>query len=190
VTVVDDAGGFAATLDEATVTGGTTALGGPGATSLNGLNAALRRPTASGASPQLPRLAAMEQIAIHIQKAVAAGKDQVTIQLRPEDLGRIDVKLELGADGQVKAHVRAEKPETLELLQRDARGLERALQDAGLRADTGSLSFGLRGENRGDGQGRAPAFAGAMPQSPDAATETIEPHVAARAMDGRVDLHV
>jgi hypothetical protein len=41
--------------------------------------------------------------------------------------------------------VSAERPETLNLLVNDSRGLEQALRDAGLRADAGSLSFNLRG---------------------------------------------
>ena len=41
-------------------------------------------------------------------------------------------------------------PETFELLQRDARALERALQEAGLRADSNSLNFQMHGH--GDNQ--------------------------------------
>ena len=66
----------------------------------------------------------------------------------------------MAPDGRVDAVVRVERPETLELLQRDARQLVRALQDAGLQADSGSLSFHLRGdEQRQPGQGWAFAAA-------------------------------
>jgi flagellar hook-length control protein FliK len=41
--------------------------------------------------------------------------------------------------------------DTLDLLQRDARGLERALQEAGLRADRQDLTFTLRDQ---PGEGR------------------------------------
>lgn len=60
--------------------------------------------------------------------------------------------------------VTVERPETLELLQRDARGLERALQDAGLRTDSGSLNFNLRG----DGQQSANNEFAPAPGGPDA----------------------
>ncbi|MBL8705435.1 MAG: flagellar hook-length control protein FliK, partial [Rhodospirillales bacterium] len=105
-------------------------------------------------------------------------------------LGRIDVKLEVGEDGRVTAQVRAEKPETLELLQRDARGLERALQEAGLRADSGSLSFGLRGENRQDGQHGQQARSTPSPLALNAEQDDITPIIAARSAEGRIDLHV
>ncbi len=58
----------------------------------------------------------------------------------------MDVKLEIMAQGRVVAQIAVEKPETLEMLQRDARGLQQALEDAGLKTDTGSLSFNLRSD--------------------------------------------
>jgi flagellar hook-length control protein FliK len=182
------AAGFAATLDTPDEAGATTLpLGAAGATPAA---AAAQRRAETAAAPQLPRLPATEQIAINIQKAIKAGKDQVTIKLQPEELGRIDVKLEVGEDGRVTAQVRVEKPETLELLQRDARGLERALQEAGLRADSGSLSFGLRGENRQDGQNGQQAKTTHSPLALNAEQDDITPIIAARSAEGRIDLHV
>ncbi|KAA0583368.1 flagellar hook-length control protein FliK [Azospirillum sp. B21] len=101
-----------------------------------------------------------DQIAVHIKKQVADEVDQFTINLHPAELGRIDIKLDIGADGRVSAMVAVERAQTLELLQRDSRGLERALQEAGLQTDSNSLNFSLRGEGnpfgndgRGDGKG-------------------------------------
>ena len=59
--------------------------------------------------------------------------------------------MELSQDGKVRALVTADVKETLDLLQRDARGLERALQDAGLRTDSNNLQFALRSETQGQG---------------------------------------
>jgi flagellar hook-length control protein FliK len=97
-----------------------------------------------------------DQVAVHIKKNVADDVDQFTINLHPAELGRIDIKLDIGADGRVNAMVAVEKAQTLELLQRDSRGLERALQDAGLQTDSNSLNFSLRGDgnqSQGDGNG-------------------------------------
>jgi hypothetical protein len=45
--------------------------------------------------------------------------------------------------------ITAEKLETLEMLQKDARNLEKVLNDVGLRADNSTLSFSLsHGNNR------------------------------------------
>lgn len=108
-----------------------------------GLTTAQLRPSRGSAG--LP-MGVQEQVAVHISKNVSDGNDQFTINLRPAELGRIDIKLEIGQDGRVTASVAVEKAQTLELLQRDSRNLERALQDAGLKADSNSLNFSLRGE--------------------------------------------
>jgi len=52
--------------------------------------------------------------------------------------------MEIARDGQLSATVLADRPETLELLQRDIRGLERALQDGGLKTDSQSFNFSLK----------------------------------------------
>ena len=113
----------------------------PGAAPTDQSAAAGARPAV--AAPPLP-----EQLTVHIQKAVREGTDRINIQLRPAELGRIEVRLEFAQDGRLNAAVLADRAETLELLQRDSRVLERALQDAGLKADSGSLTFNLRGEGR------------------------------------------
>jgi hypothetical protein len=92
--------------------------------------------------PAPPALAT--QIAVQIYRGVQQGADRISIHLSPAELGRIEVKLDLSHDGRVHAAIAADRPETLNLLQRDARGLEQALQDAGLTADSGGLTFNLR----------------------------------------------
>ncbi|MFZ5789668.1 MAG: flagellar hook-length control protein FliK [Pseudomonadota bacterium] len=89
-----------------------------------------------------------DQLALQIQRAAAGNRDHITIQLMPQDLGHIEIKLDFDKSGGVNAVIAADRPHTLDLLRRDAAGLERALQDAGFKADSGSLSFNLRGDQR------------------------------------------
>src|SRR5262245_6616310 len=91
----------------------------------------------------LQNLPMQEQVAVHIQRALREGAGKVSIQLSPAELGRIHVKLDIDEDKRVTAAVTVERPSTLELLQRDVKGLERALHDAGLNMDAGDLSFSL-----------------------------------------------
>ena len=100
-----------------------------------------------------PGANAADQVSVRIQRAVAEGVDRINLQLRPAQMGQVDVRLEVGTDGRVQATITAERPETLQMLQRDARTLEQALQDAGLEADSGSLNFGLRDQG-GETPGR------------------------------------
>ena len=95
---------------------------------------------------------ATNQVFVQLTKAVQNGQNKITVQLRPDELGRVEVKLDIAGDGRVKAMVMADKPETLDLLQKDSRVLERALQEAGLKTDNNSLSFNLQGR---EGNGHA-----------------------------------
>ncbi|MEX0815383.1 MAG: flagellar hook-length control protein FliK, partial [Dongiaceae bacterium] len=92
----------------------------PGAAPTDQSAAAGARPAV--AAPPLP-----EQLTVHIQKAIREGTDRINIQLRPAELGRIEVRLEFAQDGRLSAAVLADRAETLDLLQRDSRALARAL---------------------------------------------------------------
>jgi flagellar hook-length control protein FliK len=89
-----------------------------------------------------------DQLPLQIQRAVANGRDHITIQIVPHDLGRIEIKLDFDRSGTINTVIAADRPQTLELLRRDAGGLERALQDAGFKTDGSSLSFNLQGDQR------------------------------------------
>ncbi len=82
-------------------------------------------------------------LAFHVARQVDNGVNRFQIKLDPPELGRLDVTLEMKSEGGVKLHLTVERPEALDFLQRDARALEKALNDAGLDADSGSLSFSL-----------------------------------------------
>jgi flagellar hook-length control protein FliK len=81
-----------------------------------------------------------------------AGVNHFEIRLDPAELGRIEVRLDIDEDGGVKAQLTVDRVETLALLQRDARSLERAFEQAGLKPTDGSVDLSLR-DGR-DGQGR------------------------------------
>jgi hypothetical protein len=88
---------------------------------------------------------ATQIVAAHLQKAAGKGETRnVTLQLEPPDLGKVEVRMQFSAkDKSVKAHMLVEKHETYLMLQRDAHVLERALQDAGLDVNGESLDFEL-----------------------------------------------
>ncbi len=89
----------------------------------------------------------LQSLALHIAARSARGDSRFTIRLDPPELGRIDVNLSMNSQGHAQAVLAVEKPQTLDLLMRDASGLERALKDAGLELGT-NLSFSLKEEGR------------------------------------------
>ena len=86
-------------------------------------------------------------IALQIARNPEKGVYRFDIRLDPPEMGRIDIRMEVRRDGHVMAHMTVEKPETLDLLQRDARALQQALNNAGLDADENSLNFSLQDQN-------------------------------------------
>jgi len=107
--------------------------------------------------PSRPGHSVAEQVFVKITKALNAGNDKITIQLRPASMGRVEVKMELTHDNRLMAVVTADNKDTLEALQRDAKELQKALHDAGLHTGNGDLNFNLRGQTgQGtDGDGRS-----------------------------------
>jgi hypothetical protein len=88
-----------------------------------------------------------EQVALNIKSALSTDNNEIRIQLKPEALGTIDVKLNMTHDGRVSAVITADRSDTLNMLKQDSGTLQQALQDAGLHTDNNSLSFSLSGGN-------------------------------------------
>lgn len=105
-----------------------------------------RAPAPGRSTPPPP----MFQIGVQIARAAPARIDRLFVQLEPASLGRVEVRLEFHRDNQVSAVIAAERPDTLDALQRDARVLERSLHQAGLRLDSDGLTFSLKREQAHD----------------------------------------
>jgi len=98
---------------------------------------------------------ATKMVSAHIAKAANNGETRaITLQLDPPELGRVEIRLEFGAEKKVKAHLVVEKPETLLMLQRDASALEKTLQDSGLSADSDSLNYEMASEDHAFGSNK------------------------------------
>jgi flagellar hook-length control protein FliK len=90
---------------------------------------------------------ASSMVAAQVSKAAQNGEARnITLNLDPPELGRVEIRLEFGTEKTVKANLIVEKPETLLLLQRDAGSLEKALQDAGLETSGESLNYEMASE--------------------------------------------
>ena len=113
------------------------------------------QPAAASSVPQPARLAHaayaapvqqinIPQVAFEVFRQFQAGNSRFQIRLDPPELGRIDVKLDLDKHGTINARMVVERPETLDLMQRDQRALQQALNQAGLDAGKTNLEFSLR----------------------------------------------
>lgn len=83
-------------------------------------------------------------VPIEIGLRAMTGAKQFDIRLDPDELGRVDVNLSISDKGEVSAKLVVDRVETLHLLQRDARTLERAFEQAGLKPSDGGVDISLR----------------------------------------------
>lgn len=86
-------------------------------------------------------------VAVEIASKAMDGKKSFEIRLDPPELGRIEVHMNVDRDGNVTSRLIADRQDTLDLLRRDSAGLERALQDAGLKTSDNGLQFSLRDQS-------------------------------------------
>ena len=134
-------------------------------------------------------------LAVEIVSRMRDGMRRFEIRLDPPELGRIEVRLDVDRHGQATTKLTVDRPETLDLLQRDARGLERALQQAGLKTDQGGLEFSLRQhapdgavyDQSGRSQRQADLIAGEDSEISEAAAESYRATASAR---GGVDIRI
>lgn len=95
---------------------------------------------------------ASEQVAFQMKSMVKDGTSKMIVKLDPPELGELEIRMQVSRLGKMDVMIHVERPQTLELLQKDSRFLQQALNDAGLQADSGSMSFNLKGDNPNGGQ--------------------------------------
>lgn len=140
----------------------------------------------------------LDEMPARLRIATANGIDRLTVSLRPANLGTVDIQIDSADDGAIRATFLVQRAETLDLLQRDARALERALADAGLNVDPESLSFSLSDQGGGsgglDGQdadGSPGSQADASNSADEASlTQDIALNTPAIIEAGRIDVHI
>jgi flagellar hook-length control protein FliK len=147
-------------------------------------------------SPQLQHDTAPDQTTFAaLGVAIAArskdGARQFDINMHPADLGKIDVRISVGSDGQAQAHLTAEHPQTLQLLKQDQTTLAQNLRDAGLNLANSGLNFSLKGEQQSSTptfNARSRALSITAVQTPDIVSTSSSANIAPG--DSRLDIRV
>jgi len=94
----------------------------------------------------------LNQLADRLKTAVEAGKDVVKIQLQPENMGKVDVRIVRGSDG-VQFYFTADTPTTTRALQSSLNQLHQSLVDAGVKVGNMSVAYqGQPGQQNNQGQ--------------------------------------
>ena len=145
------------------------------------IDAAAARPVIQAGYQTSQQQLNLPQLAFELVRQVNDGNTRFQMRLDPPELGKIDVRLDIDSTGQVNARLTVERAETLDLMQRDQRALEKALQQAGLDGAKTNLEFSLKqspfsgGNQQGqDGSGRQPGSgAGAIAEAEDTPPPTV-----------------
>lgn len=138
----------------------------------------------------------MHGLAIAVAARAAAGSTRFDIRLDPPELGRIEVQLILDREGSVRSRMVVEKQETLDLLQRDQRNLERALAQAGLDTKDGAIEFTLRDQGGHDRERHQPEQQhlwlprGGREESPATPLPAAEIQSRLAALRGGIDIRI
>ncbi|MCA3742028.1 flagellar hook-length control protein FliK [Phenylobacterium sp.] len=127
-------------------------------------------------APVSPGRATPETIAAlsaQMARRLDDGTTRFNLELNPDDLGRVDVRLEIDASGGIRAAFTFERPQSAVELGRRADELQKSLESAGFNL-TGGLSFDVAGDRS---HGRNPSWADARDDRPHSPV-TPEPDLA------------
>ena len=88
--------------------------------------------------PSLPPQALPRQVAAQVESGLfstlKSGGSRLELQLHPQDLGSLAITL-VAKNGEVSARIRADSPETVEMLTKQAEAIRQNLEDQGLTVD-------------------------------------------------------
>ncbi|MDC7694141.1 flagellar hook-length control protein FliK [Asticcacaulis sp. DXS10W] len=146
------------------------------------------------APPTAPQTVQTYTLSAHTAENLAALSAQITrrlgskstsfdMELRPADMGKVDVKLEIGQDGKLTAHLRFDSPVAESEFRGRQDDLRRQLEQAGFQMDDASLNFasGDQGRGRQYAEAERPTYDAPSPE-PEAVTADAHSLIDAQLM--------
>ena len=150
---------IAAAIDAAPETKADAAPAPTASTPVDALASTRAPATEATRAAQNPALANAPPTTVQVYQRMVERFDgraqRYEIRLDPAELGRVDVRIEVGADKKVHAVLAAHDSAALSDLMRGQRSLERALADAGIDVADGGIKFELssdQGRNSANSQ--------------------------------------
>jgi hypothetical protein len=99
---------------------------------------------ATSPAPQDSKVSSqLDNIAASVRLAALGNSKGVTLLLSPQELGTVEINVSSRSQGTSSILLSVERPETLQLLQRDAPALQAALERAGLSTDQHHITIAL-----------------------------------------------
>ena len=98
-----------------------------------------QEPTSSSSGP-VP----YGMLPIEIGLGALQGRRAIEVRLSPDDLGTVEIRLEISADSKISANITADRPATLAMMMNDAAKLRSALDQTGMTTTADTLQFSLK----------------------------------------------
>ena len=89
---------------------------------------------------EMLHLSPPRQTTVHVSQALKDGQRNISIRLHPEEMGRVDIRMEISNE-QVSMKVITETREAYDMLRADRMQLEALLKESGFNADSNSFEF-------------------------------------------------
>ncbi len=130
------------------------------------------------------------QIAVAVAGAAQQRTTRLTVALSPQELGGVEITLEFGRDRQLKAAIRVDKADTLQLIRHDAASVVHSLESAGFDLGSTGLQLELRDQGGGQRQPEIPGTDIAAATGPASGVGTSLPAGPAPGLPGTLDMTV
>ncbi len=130
------------------------------------------------------------QIAVAVAGAAQQRTTRLTVALSPQELGGVEITLEFGRDRQLKAAIRVDKADTLQLIRHDAASVVHSLESAGFDLGSAGLQLELRDQGGGRRQPEIPGTDIAAAAGPASGVGTSLPAGPAPGLPGTLDMTV
>lgn len=99
----------------------------------------------------------IEQIKVNITKSAVKGIDTIDIELKPQDLGKVQIRMYINKDGKLHADIISSRQETSDMLQKEISNLSKSFNEAGYDTDEKSFNFSfLKREQNNSSQQETP----------------------------------
>ncbi len=87
------------------------------------------------------KVQALQQVKSQMKAALQKGETHMLVKLTPDDLGKVDIKLDISRDGTVSALFKTDNRETMILLSKYADDLRQIFGESGLNANASGMNF-------------------------------------------------
>jgi flagellar hook-length control protein FliK len=133
------------------------------------------------------------RLSSQIARKLSARSTSFEVALDPIGLGRVDVKVQIGAGGLMQASMHFDSPQSAEALRSRAGELRASLEQAGFQLGDSGLSFTAGdsgGQSERGGRSASPGRFANLAQGDEPTAAAPPANYASRSADGRLDIRI